>query len=111
MYCILRSGEPSPSPSPQPSLSSLVQPSPQPSLASRGSSQATTRASWGPDPDTASLSSLPSYSQAMQAGPAAKKKIIPVQSDSSESCGPSPEPARPPAPRQLGHKVGNIKLN
>lgn len=58
--------------------------------------------------DTASVSSLPTYNQAMETAvkenkkreqKSFKKKIIPVQSDSSESASSSPSPAGSPQPQ------------
>ena len=76
--------------------------SPVGSLVSR-SSQLTAQNSWTPqarpEPDTGSVSSLPSYNQAMAESGNSKKKIIPVQSDSSES-GPS-SPTESPQPPSL----------
>ena len=78
--------------------------SPVGSLVSR-SSQLTAQNSWTPqarpEPDTGSVSSLPSYNQAMAESGSTntKKKIIPVQSDSSES-GPS-SPTESPQPPSL----------
>ena len=68
-----------------------------------GSSQVTTQNSWTPavrPSSVSSQSSLPTYSQAMSgtAGGKTKKKIIPVQSDSSESAPSSPtESPQPPS--------------
>ena len=64
------------------------------------SSQVTAQHSWSPGArpgSVSSQSSLPTYHQAM-AGAGTKKKIIPVQSDSSESAPSSPtESPQPPS--------------
>ena len=77
------------------------------SLVSR-SSQLTAQNSWTPqarqDTDTGSVSSLPSYNQAMASetvSGSSKKKIIPVQSDSSESAPSSPTESPPPSSLSL----------
>ena len=75
------------------------------SLVSR-SSQLTAQHSWTPqartDTDNVSVNSLPTYKQAMaESGSGHKKKIIPVQSDSSESAPSSPTESPQPSSLSL----------